>query len=73
LPRSGYAPDLDDLSATVPGLRQRVDWLTGPPLDLSSSALRERARRGLPLRYLVPPSVEAYVREHGLYSVRSDE
>lgn len=67
LARPGSAPDLDQLSATVPHLRQRVDWLTGPPLDLSSSALRERAHQGLPLRYLVPPSVEAYVHEHGLY------
>ncbi len=67
LSRSGSAPDLDELAAIVPGLRQRVDWLAGPPLDVSSSALRERARQGLPLRYLVPLSVEVYVREHGLY------
>lgn len=67
LARPGSAPDLDQLSTAVPRLRQRVDWLPGPPLDLSSSALRARAHQGLPLRYLVPPSVEAYVHEHGLY------
>lgn len=67
LPRSGAAPDLDRLSEVVPDLDQRVDWLPGPALDLSSSALRERVRQGLPLCYLVPPSVEARVREQGLY------
>jgi nicotinate-nucleotide adenylyltransferase len=67
LARPGSAPDFDQLSAAVPHLRQRVDWLSGPPLDLSSSALRARVHQGLPLRYLVPPSVEAYVHEHGLY------
>jgi nicotinate-nucleotide adenylyltransferase len=79
LARPGYTFDLDDPAATIsPGddlvppidLHQRIDWLAGPPLDVSSSALRQRARRGLPLRYLVPPSVEAYVREHGLYDVK---
>jgi nicotinate-nucleotide adenylyltransferase len=70
LPRSGATPDLDELAATVPGLLRRVDWLAGPPLDLSSSALRARARQGLPLRYLVPPAVETFIRERGLYGVK---
>jgi nicotinate-nucleotide adenylyltransferase len=76
LGRPGYTPNLDQLATRLPptdepvDLRQRVDWLVGPPVDVASSALRERARRGLPLRYLVPPSVEVYVREHGLYDER---
>jgi nicotinate-nucleotide adenylyltransferase len=76
LSRPGYKPNLDQLATKLPpadepvDLSQRVDWLLGPSLDLSSSALRERARRGLPLRYLVPPSVEAYARKHGLYDER---
>jgi nicotinate-nucleotide adenylyltransferase len=59
-------------SATAIDLRQHIDWLTGPSLDISSTALRARARQKLPLRYLVPPSVEAYVREHNLYDVESE-
>jgi nicotinate-nucleotide adenylyltransferase len=51
----------------VPGLRERLLWIDAPPLALSSSDLRRRIREGLPLRYLVPPSVEAYIREHHLY------
>lgn len=79
LSRPGYEPDLDALAECLRlkdgllqkvDLRQRIDWLMGPSLDVSSSALRERAKRGLPLRYLVPPSVEAYVRRRGLYDAR---
>jgi nicotinate-nucleotide adenylyltransferase len=36
-------------------------------LDISASALRERLRQGLSIRYLVPPSVERYIARHGLY------
>jgi nicotinate-nucleotide adenylyltransferase len=76
LSRPGYTPDLDALAAGLSigdgsgapwDLRQRIDWLIGPSLDISSSALRERVRQRLPLRFLVPPSVEAYVRKHNLY------
>lgn len=79
LPRPGYDPDLDALAERLAlddalsqklDLRQRIDWLMGPSLDVSSSTLRERVHRGLPLRYLVPPSVEAYVRSHRLYEAR---
>jgi nicotinate-nucleotide adenylyltransferase len=81
LPRPGYEPDVDALTKRLPlddallqkvDLRQRIDWLMGPSLDVSSSALRERAHRGLPLRYLAPPSVEAYVRRHRLYEARCE-
>jgi nicotinate-nucleotide adenylyltransferase len=79
LERPGYEFDLDDLAARLCSgngaapaldLRQRIDWLVGPPLDVSSSALRARARRGLPLRYLVPPSVESFAQKHSLYGVK---
>jgi nicotinate-nucleotide adenylyltransferase len=69
LPRPGYEPDLQQLAARleVRDLRERIDWLMGPSLDVSSTALRERVRCGVPLRFLVPPTVEAYVRCHHLY------
>jgi nicotinate-nucleotide adenylyltransferase len=51
----------------VPGLAQRLVRLPMPIVDISSTALRERAAVGLSLRYLVPPGVEEYIRRHGLY------
>ncbi len=80
LPRPGYRPDLEKILASLSfgdgsvapeELPKRIDWLAGPAPDISSSELRERARQGLPLRFLVPPSVEAYVREHRLYVERT--
>jgi nicotinate-nucleotide adenylyltransferase len=38
-----------------------------PLLEISSSEIRERARKGLSLRYLVPEAVERYIRRKGLY------
>ena len=38
-----------------------------PRIDISSSLLRRRAAAGLPLRYLMPDAVAAYVEREGLY------
>ncbi len=65
--RPGYEPDLEVLERAVPGLGRRLVWLDAPRLDISASDLRRRARAGLPLRYLVSPSVEGYINEHHLY------
>jgi nicotinate-nucleotide adenylyltransferase len=65
--RPGYASDLERLEQAVPGIRERLVWLDAPHLDIASSELRRRAHEGSPLRYLVPPAVETYIREHHLY------
>ncbi len=39
-------------------------------LDVSSTEVRDRVRRGRPLAGLVPPPVAAYIREHQLYRGR---
>ena len=67
MPRPGSQPDLEMLERAVPGLRERLIWLDAPHLGISASDLRRRARAGLSLRYLVPPSVEGYIRQHRLY------
>lgn len=38
-------------------------------IDLSSRDVRNRVRGGRPIRYLVPPAVEDFVRERRLYKV----
>lgn len=38
-----------------------------PLLEISSSEIRDRVRKGLSVRYLLPDSVERYVRRKGLY------
>jgi nicotinate-nucleotide adenylyltransferase len=41
--------------------------LSMPAIDVSSSLVRDRVRRGLPVEELVGPAVAAYIAEHGLY------
>lgn len=56
-----------EMEKLVPGLSARVVFVPMPTIDISASALRQRARRGLPLRYLVLPTVEEYILQHRLY------
>jgi nicotinate-nucleotide adenylyltransferase len=39
-----------------------------PQFGVSSSAVRERAAAGRPLRYLVPEPVARFIEEKGIYS-----
>lgn len=39
-----------------------------PALAISSTDIRDRVRRGAPIRYLVPDAVERLIAEHHLYS-----
>jgi nicotinate-nucleotide adenylyltransferase len=50
-----------------PGQEDRVLFLDGPELGHSASDIRRRASLGRSIRYLVPPAVEAYIKEHSLY------
>jgi nicotinate-nucleotide adenylyltransferase len=62
LERPGYPAKVHP---DVPGLRlHRCD---GHLLAVSSTELRERARRGLSLDYFVPHKAVVYIREKGLY------
>lgn len=45
----------------------RLVLLEGPRLALSSSEIRDRARAGRSLRFLVPEAVRCFIAAHGLY------
>jgi nicotinate-nucleotide adenylyltransferase len=60
-PRKGYAIDTATLPANVSVLRTRL-------INISSTQIRERIRKGLPIDELVPPPVAALIREHGWYA-----
>jgi nicotinate-nucleotide adenylyltransferase len=49
------------------GCEGRATMLEMPQFGVSSSAVRERAKQGRPLRYLVPDAVASFVEEKGIY------
>lgn len=49
------------------GAEERATMLEMPQFGVSSSAVRERAAQGRPLRYLVPEGVARFVEEKGVY------
>lgn len=67
LPRPGATADLAIVAAAVPGVREVVDWLQGPSVDVSSTVIRNWARQNRSLRYLVPDTVAQYIRTNMLY------
>lgn len=46
---------------------ERTCYFKMPRIAVSSTMVRQRVRSGEPIRYLVPPAVSAYIRDHGLY------
>lgn len=70
-PRSGAAVRTGDAAGSASeALIDRVVCVPTVPLANSASDVRSRAAAGRSIRYLVPPAVETYIREHRLY--RSD-
>ena len=66
--RPGAEFDSEGLYAALPCAAGRVIMLDVPLVDVGATELRRRAAGGHSLRYLVPDSVDEYIREHGLYS-----
>lgn len=65
--RPGAPVDLEALEVRLPGLGRHLHHVAMPLLQISSTDLRARVRDGRPIAFLVPPAVEDYIREHGLY------
>jgi nicotinate-nucleotide adenylyltransferase len=64
-------PDLKSLEPSIPEITKNVIWLDIPPIDISSSDIRDRVARGLSIHGLVPDNVETYIKGNKLYRKRN--
>ena len=60
--RPGY-----DLSQADERFMKKVQLLEVTNVDISATEIRRRVSQGKSIRYLVPPAVEQYICENGLY------
>lgn len=66
--RPGYSPDaLEEVKRRYPALERKLGLIEGPLIDISGTEIRSRVASGLSVRYLVPPRVERFITERGLY------
>ncbi|MCJ7717031.1 MAG: nicotinate (nicotinamide) nucleotide adenylyltransferase [Anaerolineales bacterium] len=66
-PRPQVETDLTELERSLPGIKEKITFLSGTMLQISSSFIRARIRNGGPVEHLIIPEVFQYLMENGLY------
>lgn len=71
VPRTGFSPaDTEKLRDVLPGEQLdilRESYIRTEPVDISSTMIREKVRRGEKFEHLVPEPVARYIHQHRLY------
>lgn len=65
--RPGASIDLEELNRHLPGVAEKVRFVTAPLLEISASDIRKRVMKGKPFRYYLPPAVYELVVGKHLY------
>jgi nicotinate-nucleotide adenylyltransferase len=66
--RPGVDADLPFIARQIPSLQSRVHLVPTEEIAISSSEIRRRVADDQAIHRLVPAPVEAYIRDHGLYT-----
>jgi len=66
-PRPQIETDLTELSRSLPGVKEKINFLTGTMLQISSSFIRNRIRTRGPVKHLLMPEIYIYLDEKNLY------
>jgi len=69
--RPGFQFNWDSLPANYQLLRDKI--VEVPQIDISSTEIRRRVGKGLPIDFLCPPAVCRYIRDHRLYQNAKDD
>ena len=72
--RPGYTKKkmVDGIVNIIEQYGSKIYYMEVPALDISSSDIRKRLRSGMPVKYLLPESVEKYIYENHLYEQETD-
>lgn len=65
--RPGFAEQVEKAKASFGDLGDKIIWLNTPELNISSTDIRSRVKKGLPIKYIVTSSVESYIHKEELY------
>ncbi len=66
--RQGCVPNVDNIKEYFGELgEKRIHRLATPELEISSTDIRERIKKGYSIKYIVPTAVEQYIYKEGLY------
>ena len=64
---NGHSTKWAAIEARFPQIRERIDWLAGQPVDISSTEIRQKLADGRPVDEYVAPAVLNYIRANHLY------
>jgi nicotinate-nucleotide adenylyltransferase len=67
LERPGIETEVDKLAEILPGIQNKLRFLTAPEIQISSSEIRKRVKKGIPFRHFLTPKVYHYLVKNEIY------
>jgi nicotinate-nucleotide adenylyltransferase len=64
---NGHSMEWDAIESRCPQVRERIDWLTGQYVDISSTEIRQKLVDNRPVADYLAPAVSKYIKENQLY------